>query len=54
VLVALNFGDKPASVAYHGLTRPGNYTDWFAKTSMSLGGDGRIDIPPNGYRVFVK
>jgi glycosidase len=54
VLVALNFGDKPASVGYRGLTSPGNYTDWFGKTSTSLGADGRIDIPANGFRVFVK
>ena len=54
VLVALNFGDTPASVAYRGLTRPGNYADWFSKASVSLGAEGRIDIAPNGYRVLVK
>ena len=54
VLVAVNFGDKPASVAYRGLTSPGNYTDWFAKSSISLAADGRIEIPANGFRVYVK
>jgi alpha-amylase len=54
VLVALNFGDTPASVAYRGLTRPGSYTDWFTKKAVSLGEGGKIDIPPNGYRVLVK
>jgi alpha-amylase len=54
VLVALNFSDKPASVAYRGLTRSGSYTDWFTKQAVALGDDGRIDIAPNGYRVLVR
>ncbi len=54
VLVALNFADKPASVSYRGLTRPGGYTEWFTKASASLATDGKIEIPANGYRVFVR
>jgi hypothetical protein len=54
VLVALDFGDTPASAAYRGLTRPGTYTDWFTKQSVSLGEGGRIDMAPNGYRVLVR
>ena len=54
VLVALNFADKPASVSYRGLTRPGGYMEWFTKASASLATDGKIEIPANGYRVFVR
>jgi hypothetical protein len=50
----LNFGDRPASVAYRGLTSPGGYTDWFSKAATSLAADGKIEIPANGYRVLVK
>lgn len=54
VLVALNFGDAPASVSYNGLAAPGAYTDWFSKARMTMGAAGRIDIPANGYRVLVR
>jgi len=54
VLVALNVGDKPASVAYSGLTNAGAFTDWFSKAAVSLGADGKIEIPAHGYRVLVR
>jgi Alpha amylase, C-terminal all-beta domain len=54
VLVAVNFGDKAASAAYTGLAAPGAYTDWFSKGAVTLGGDGTIEIPAHGYRVFVR
>jgi glycosidase len=54
VLVAVNFGDAPARVAYTGLAEPGAYTDWFAKTHLTLATDGRIDVPAHGYRVLVR
>ena len=54
VLVAVNFGSTVARVSYNGLSRPGNYTDWFAKSRVPLGASGAIDIPANGYRVLVQ
>jgi glycosidase len=54
VLVAVNFDGRPAAVTYRGLTRPGPYRDWFAKTSVTLADSGRIEIPANGYRVLVR
>jgi glycosidase len=54
VLVAVNFGDAPAGASYRGLTRPGRYTDWFAKRPLTLAADGRIEIPAHGYRVLVR
>ena len=54
VIVAVNFDNRPANVTYRSLTRPGSYTDWFAKTRVTLGDSGRIAIPANGFRVFVK
>jgi len=53
VLVIVNFGEATA-VAYTGLTPTGAYTDWFAKSTVSLGAAGRLDIPSHGYRVFVR
>jgi hypothetical protein len=54
VLVAVNFGDAPASAAYHGLAHAGAYTDWFSHTSVSMGASGTLDIPAHGYRVLVR
>ncbi len=54
VLVALNFGDGPSSVSYHGLERPGSYTDWFDKTVAALDANGSIEVPAHGYRVLVR
>jgi len=54
VLVAVNFGDAPARVAYQGLSRPGEYTDWFARSRVPLAADGRLEIPAHGYRVLVR
>ena len=54
VLVAVNFGNAIAGVTYEGLPQPGEYTDWFAKTTAPLAASGRLEIPAHGYRVLVK
>jgi glycosidase len=54
VLVALNFGDAPMSIAYRGLEQRGAFTDWFTKSKVALGASGSIDVPAHGYRVFVR
>jgi len=54
VLVALNFGDAPVHLAYGGLSRPGQFTDWFTKSRVTLGSLGTIDVPAHGYRVLVR
>ena len=54
VLVAVNFADRPAQVAYEALPQPGDYIDWFSKAALSLAANGRLDIPANGYRVLVR
>jgi glycosidase len=54
VLVALNFGDAPASIAYRGLEQRGAFTDWFTKSKVALGASGSIDVAAHGYRVFVQ
>jgi alpha-amylase len=54
VLVALNFGGTAATAAYQGFTQPGAYTDWFAKTPVTLAAAGRLPIPAHGYRVLVR
>jgi glycosidase len=54
VLVAVNFGDAPARVAYRGLAHPGEFSDWFAGSKLSLGAEGRLEIPAHGYRVLVR
>jgi glycosidase len=54
VLVAVNFGDAPARVAYQGLDRPGAYRDWFGNQRMTLAASGTMEIPANGYRVLVR
>ncbi len=53
VVVAVNFGDAPATVRYDGLPQQGAYMDWFSRDTTTLGTSGRIAIPPHGYRVFV-
>jgi hypothetical protein len=54
VLVALNFGDAPASMAYRGLEQRGTFTDWFTKSKVALDAAGSIDVPAHGYRVLVQ
>lgn len=54
VLVAVNFADGEARVAYRGLQWPGDYTDWFDKRKMTLAANGILDIPAHGYRVLVR
>jgi glycosidase len=54
VLVALNFGDAPATVNYTGLAAPGDYTDWASREKVSLGGAGSLSVPTHGYRVLVR
>jgi glycosidase len=54
VLVAVNFGDDAASVAYQGLPQPGDYTDWFDERKIALAANGNLDIPAHGYRVLVR
>ena len=54
VLVALNFGDAPAAIAYRGLQHRGAFTDWFSRSRLSLKESGSIDVPPHGYRVLVQ
>lgn len=54
VLVAVNYGDAPATVSYRGLMRPGAYRDWFGKQRVPLGASGRLQIPAHGYRVLVQ
>jgi len=54
VLVALNFGDAPATAAYSGLAAPGDYTDWASREKVSLGGAGSLSVPAHGYRVLVR
>jgi alpha-amylase len=54
VLVAVNFGDEPVSVAYEGLPHPDAYTDWFTKTEVALRTNGTLQIPAHGYRVLVR
>jgi hypothetical protein len=54
VLVAVNFGDSAADVAYEGLAAVGEYRDWFDQSSATLGASGRLTIPAHGYRVLVR
>jgi glycosidase len=55
VLVAVNFGDRPASLRYEGLAAPGEYADWFAgKARVSLAAHGTLDVPAHGFRVLVR
>ena len=54
VLVALNFADAPARVAYRELARAGGYTDWFSKAPVELAASGTIEIPAHGWRVLVR
>lgn len=54
VLVAVNFGDATVRATYSGLSRPGEYTDWFGKANVALAADGQLDVPAHGYRVLVR
>lgn len=53
VLVAVNFGDAPVNANYKALPRAGRYADWFTRTPVTLATEGRLEIPPHGYRVLV-
>ena len=54
VVVALNFADAPASVAYQSFAQPGTYTDWFDHSTLELKASGVIAVPAHGYRVLVR
>ena len=54
VVVVVNFGDAAATVSYKGLGQPGDYTDWFTKSAVSLAAAGRMDVPAHGYRILVR
>ena len=54
VLVAVNFSNRPVEVSYSGLAMTGGYTDWFSKSTATLGANGKLEIPAHGYRVLVK
>jgi glycosidase len=54
VLVVANFADTAAKVAYEGLRQPGEYTDWFDKTTVALAASGDVDVAAHGYRVLVR
>jgi len=54
VLVALNFGDAPATVTYSALAHVGGYTDWFDRSKVELQQSGSIAIPAHGFRVLVQ
>lgn len=54
VFVAVNFGDTPASATLEAFSRPGRYSDWFTKSRLTMGAQGRIEIPAHGYRVLVR
>jgi glycosidase len=54
VLVAVNFSNRPVEVSYSGLAMTGGYTDWFSKSTTTLGENGKLEIPAHEYRVLVK
>jgi glycosidase len=54
VVVAVNFGDNRAALAYQGFSNPGTYTDWFTKAKVPMGPSGNLEVPAHGYRVLVK
>jgi alpha-amylase len=54
VVVFTNFASAAATVSYSGVVQPGTYTNWFSKTTVTLGASGSIDIPGNGFLVLVR
>jgi glycosidase len=54
VLVAVNFANAAARISYEGVAQPGEYTDWFDKTKVTLAANSTLTIPANGYRILVR
>ena len=54
VVVAINFGDAPATLSYSQLTHTGKYTDWFSNARVTLAPTGTLSVPAHGYRVLVQ
>jgi glycosidase len=54
VVVAVNFGDRPARAAYTGFARPGTYTEWFTNAPVALDAAGTLEVPAHGWRVYVR
>ena len=54
VVVAVNFGDAVAHLAFQGLAHTGAYTDWFARSPLTLAATGTLDVPAHGFRVLVQ
>ena len=54
VVVVVNFSDAPMRIAYDGLPRPGEYTDWVSRARETLDRTGTVSVPAHGYRVLVR
>ncbi len=52
VVVFANFGAKPVSVAYKGLTAAGAFREIFSGATDTLRVDGAVSLPAFGYKVY--
>ncbi|MBX7220981.1 MAG: alpha-glucosidase C-terminal domain-containing protein [Blastocatellia bacterium] len=54
VFVVLNFSDQPQTVTFREALYHGTYTEFFSGTATTLDAASKLELPPFGYRVFVK
>jgi hypothetical protein len=54
VFAVLNFSNEPQRVTFVDRLYHGTYADYFSSESVELADTTQLELPPWGYRVFVK
>jgi glycosidase len=54
VFAAFNFTPRPVRVAFQHDLHAGSYTDWSTGAAVTLSRDAVLELPPWGYRVYVR
>jgi glycosidase len=54
VFAAFNFTPRPVKVAFQHDLHAGSYTDWSTGAAVTLSRDTVLELPPWGYRVYVR
>jgi glycosidase len=54
VLVLLNFSAAPASFRFNGTTPDGDFVNWLTDSKQTFASGVKVELPANGYAVYVK
>jgi hypothetical protein len=54
VFAVFNFSSEPQTVTLGDSLYHGQYIDYFSREAVEFSGAAHLDLPPWGYRVFVR